>query len=73
MTDDRPDADEPFPTIAAEYGRTISVWSEVIEESGLTSVEELRAWLEHEHNMGSEHAQALASYFLEPAPKQDAP
>ncbi|HZJ10850.1 MAG TPA: DUF4287 domain-containing protein [Trueperaceae bacterium] len=68
MPDDRSQADDPFPSIAAEYGRTIEVWGELIEKSGIDSVDELRAWLEDEHGVGSEKAGALARYFLDPDP-----
>lgn len=64
MTDDRTDAEPPFPSIEAEYGRTVEVWEEMIRESGIEDVAELAAWLESEHGVGREKAEALAEYFL---------
>jgi len=66
MADEKHGADEPFPSIAARYGRTVEVWWELIEESGIADEAELAAWLEREHEVGGEHAAALASYFLDP-------
>ena len=64
MTDDKTGAEEPFPSIEAEYGRNVEVWEQLIAESGIEDVAELAAWLESEHGVGREHAEALAEYFL---------
>lgn len=65
MADEKHGPGEPFPTIAARYGRTMEVWGELIEESGIAEESRLAAWLETEHGVGSEHAASLASYFLD--------
>lgn len=63
MSDDANGTADPFPTIAAEYGRTMEVWEQLIRESGLEDADELAAWLSSEHEVGREHAEAMAEYF----------
>jgi hypothetical protein len=53
-----------FPSIEANYGRTIDEWKALMRATGLSTHKELVAWLKDEHGFGHGHAGAITAHLL---------